>query len=324
MIFFFKSFLKSIGADGSGGFKDTSAIKIKKLFKGSHLKVMCFLLLFTGCQSDVMISESRETRVVVDSFVQASAIEEIDVLIALDTSGSMHDNYDDVASGMEILRLDIEALTMDYQFGYITMDPTNLGYVGPYDSSSSPIDMLLAPSLLPAAGLEQGFGAAYSFLNSEDGYELVRPEADFLLFLISDEDEQSTITANLFKEWLDEEFQDVRHDVVCVVTPDDGRESSWSNDIGYKYIELSNLYGKDIIDIQEEDWSVWLSESSYLTERRDYVEISEEFPIQDSFAVYIDQAEIFEWKYNEDKNLIELAFVPDHGSLVEVGYKVYI
>jgi len=287
-------------------------------------RAIVLFCLTLGCTQDVSIVSQKDVRVVVDSYIQPAQIDELDVLVALDTSGSMSDNYDDVASGMEILRVDIESLTLDYQFGYITMDPNHLSYLGPYDSSSSAIDMLMAPSLLPMTGLEEGFGATYGFLNSEEGLAFRRPEADFLLFLISDEDEQSSITADLFYEWLQDEFQDVRHDTVCVVTPDDGGANTWGNEIGFKYIELSMLYSKDIIDIQEEDWSVWLSESSYLTEKRDHIVLSESEPILDTMIVYVDQDITYSWEYIEESNTVQLEFVPDYGSVIEVGYNVYV
>ena len=141
--------------------------------------IILMAVFILGCSPDYQVTDQQEVRVVVDSYVQADQLGELDVLVALDTSGSMRDNYDDVADGMEILRIDIESLTLDYRFGYTTMDPTNLSYLGPYDSSASAIDMLMAPSLLPGTMLEEGFAATYSFLNSEDGYEFRRPEADF-------------------------------------------------------------------------------------------------------------------------------------------------
>jgi|TARA_R110002020_G_scaffold37124_25_gene112143 hypothetical protein len=299
-----------------------SPIQNNYVLKGSSL--ICFLFLLLGCQSDITIAEQRQTHVVIDSFVQAASIEKLDVLVTLDTSGSMSDNYDEVADGMDILRRDIESITSDYQFGYITMDPTNLSYTGPYDSSSSAIDMLMAPSLLPMTSLEEGFGATYSFLNSEEGYGFRRTDADFLLFLISDEDEQSAITATLFYDWMEEEFEDVQHDVVCVVNPDDGSEQfDWQNEIGYKYIELSDLYGKEPVDLQVEDWSVWLSESSYLVVERDSIQLSDASPIVESIVVYINNDITENWVYKADSNTVYLGFVPDSGDLVEVGYDVY-
>ena len=286
--------------------------------------IIFVLLLTAGCQgSDVSIVSQRETRVVVDLFIQPEPIEELDVLISLDTSGSMHDNFEDVANGMELLRLDIERLTLDYKFGYITMDPTNIGYIGPYDSSSSSIDMLMAPNLLPSTGYEEGFAATYYFLTSEEGFNFPRAEADFLLFLISDEDEQSSISPEIFQEWLQEQFSEVRHDIVSI-TQLEGSACGYTYDVGYKYEELAVLYNKSAIDICEEDWSVWLSESSYLTELKDYVNLSEDDPIPDSIIVYLDNEAIYGWEYVEDSNSVKLDFVPDNGALVEVGYQIYI
>jgi len=291
--------------------------------KGSRRLLLCFLVLFIGCTEDYSIVSHQETAVIVDSFIQVDMLKELDVLISLDTSGSMNDNFDDVAIGMELLRSDIEGLTTDYRFGYVTMDPSNLGYVGPYDSSSSAIDMLMAPNLLPSTGPEEGFAATYTFLNSDEGYEFSRPEADFLLFLISDEDEQSNITAQIFQEWLQDKFSGVDHDVV-VITQLEGSNCGWTYDVGHKYEELAGYYNKSAIDICEEDWSVWLSESSYITQKKDSIVLSEENPILDSMIVYIDHNIINDWSYTSSTNTVQLEFVPDYGSLVEVGYNVYV
>lgn len=282
-----------------------------------------FLLSLLGCSPDYQMSESRDVRVVVDSYVQAEKLDKLDVLVALDTSGSMQDNYEDVADGMEILRSDIESLTLDYRFGYITMDPTSFSYVGPYDSSSTTIDMLMAPSLLGSTFYEEGFAATYTFFTAQEPYDFRRPEADFLLFLISDEDEQSGISAELFYDWMHDEFKDVNHDVISIVNPDDGT-ATWGHEIGYKYIELSDLYGKDVVDLQTEDWSVWLSSSSYLTQMTDFIVLSEADPIVQSIVVYVNQEVFHDWRYVEESNKVQLGSVPAYGSVVKVGYNVYV
>ena len=309
---------------------------VKRLYrKSSHTKerahldyikkaIILIAFFVLGCTPDYQVLDKQDVRVVVDSFIQVDRLEELDVLVVLDTSGSMSDNYDEVADGMAILRSDIESLTLDYQFGYITMDPTDLFYTGPYNSSSTEIDMLMAPSLLPSTFLEEGFGATYTFFDTADGLAFRRPEADFLLFLISDEDEQSAISASLFYDWMHAEFQEVNHDVVCVVNPDDGSQNDWTNEIGYKYIELASLYGKDEVSLQESDWSVWLSDSSYLTQQIDYIILSETEPILDSIIVYIDQESVSDWVYVKETNIIKLGTVPGYGSVVEVGYNVHI
>ena len=290
------------------------ALKIFLIFWG---------ILGGGCTPDYQVTDNSEVRVVVDSFIQAQQLEELDVLVVLDTSGSMSDNYDEVADGMDILRADIESLTLDYRFGYITMDPDRLSYVGPYDVSSSAIDMLMAPSLLPMTMPEEGFAASYNFFTLGSEYDFRRPEADLLVFLISDEDEQSAITADLFYEWMHDEFKDVNHDVVTITQLEDS-QCGYTYDVGYKYEELANLYNKEPIDICSEDWSIWLSDSSYLTQRIDYIHLSEPDPIIESIVVYVNQEAIYDWTYDSDTNIVHIGFIPDYGSVVEVGYNVAV
>ena len=95
----------------------------------NKLATAMLLALSISCSSDFSVQEQRETRVVVDSYIQPDQLEELDVLVVLDTSGSMMDNFPDVADGMDILRSDIESLTLDYRFGYITMDSNRLSYL---------------------------------------------------------------------------------------------------------------------------------------------------------------------------------------------------
>jgi hypothetical protein len=307
--------------DGGGGSPPTLESKSHHI-KGSHLIKMCFLFLFVGCASDISIIEQRESDVVIDSFIQASQIDSLDILVVVDTSGSMYDNFDDVGIGMDTLRIDIENLTYDYQFGFITTDPDRLSYLGPFDSSASSIDIMLATALLDSAPGESGFSSTYVFLNSEEGLDFARPESDFLLFLVSDEDEQGPITSLIFKDWLSDTFLDASHDIVAITTKSEGLCTS-NYDIGFKYTELAVLYGKDSIDICDESWSVWLSESSFITRQVDYIRLSADDPIIESLVVYENHIITSDWLYEEEENIIQLGFLPEAGDLIEVGYKVY-
>ncbi|MBN86820.1 MAG: hypothetical protein CL885_04785, partial [Dehalococcoidia bacterium] len=64
--------------------------------------------------------------------------------------------------------------------------------------------------------------------------------------------------------------------------------------------------------------------SSYLTQLKDYIVLSENEPIVESIVVYINQEAIYDWSYNEDTNTVHLGSVPDYGSVVEVGYNVHV
>ena len=294
------------------------------IWKYLRILILAAGILVTGCTPDYQFTESENTQVIIDSTFQVDKIGSLDVLVVLDTSGSMRDNDETVGTGIELFRSDIESLTSDYQFGFITMDSNYLSYIGPYDSSASSIDLMLAPSLLSSTSGEAGFEASYVFLVGEDGISFRRPEADFLLFLVSDEEEQSSITAQIFYEWLQEFFNGIQHDITVVTTTPGGECSSdWENATGYKYVELANIYNKDAIDICEEDWEVWLSESSFLTQMISSIQLSQT-PIPTSIIVYVNHESIYGWSYEEASNTVILDTTPDYGSLIEVGYTVII
>ena len=61
--------------------------------------------------------EAPETEVIIDFFEQPEKPENLDVLVVLDTSCSMSDNFENVSAGLDILRGDIELLTYDYAPG---------------------------------------------------------------------------------------------------------------------------------------------------------------------------------------------------------------
>ena len=148
--------------------------------KYSLLKYL-FILFIVGCTSDIALHEQKKDHVVVDSFVQPYQVTQLDVLVVVDTSGSMNDNFESVGTGIDALRMDIEYLTLDYQFGFITTDANNLSFIGPYTSSSNAIDVMLAPSLLTSAAGEAGFESTYVFYNDEISSSFFRDDSDFFI-----------------------------------------------------------------------------------------------------------------------------------------------
>ena len=288
------------------------------------------LLLLLSCSTDytvttktteTVIVDPPPTEVVVDSLIQPSLPESIDVLMVLDTSCSMNDNYEQVSRGVEILRGDIEDITYDYKMGFINTSLEDPYFAGPYDLWSTSIDFLLAPYALGQDSIEAGFSAMYNFVTGTDeGIEFFREDTDKLIIFISDENEQSAITAEVFHQWLDETFSGVQHDTVAIVTVVDG-ECGSSYSVGEKYIDLAAYYGKVGIDICS-DWEEWLAESTYLVGPIDYINLSET-PIEESIIVYIDSVVTEEWYYLVETNTVYLDFEPSEGALIEVGYVIY-
>lgn len=269
-----------------------------------------------------VIEEIQPTAVVVDSFIQPSPPEKLDVLIVLDTSGSMNDNFQQVSTGVELLRGDIEALTLDYKIGFINSGLMSPYFAGPYDYTSDSIDFLLAPYALGADWYEKGFQSMHAFItNTPEGVGFFRGDADKLIIFVSDEDEQGAIPTNIFHDWLVGKFEGVQHDVVAIVQVENGEcVLNWEQDIGQKYIDLVAYYGKVGIDICS-DWEAWLAHSTFLVGEINYINLTKQ-PLSDSIVVYRNGLETELWYYLPETNTVYLDFVPDPGELIEVGYVV--
>ena len=284
-------------------------------------------LIVLGCQPDYgmqyeVIEEIQPTEVVVDSFVQPSPPTKLDVLIVLDTSGSMNDNFQQVSTGVELLRGDIEALTLDYKIGFINSGLVSPYFAGPYDYNSDSIDFLLAPYILGADWYERAFQTMHGFVSSTpEGIAFFRDDADKLIIFVSDEDEQGAIPTNTFHDWLVDKFKGVQHDVVAIVQVEDGEcASTWQYDVGQKFIDLVAYYGKVGIDICS-DWEAWLADSTFLVGEINYINLTQT-PLPDSLVVYRNGLETELWYYLPSTNTRYLDFVPDPGELIEVGYVV--
>ena len=275
-----------------------------------------------GCGQDIYMEDLRETHVVVDSFVQADRIDDLDVLVVLDTSCSMNDNFEAVGEGLSTLAADIGAVAVDFEIMFITNDVKNPDYLGPYDSNSSAIDIQLAPGLLGYTGTEGGFAAHYFFVTDPNEIypSFTRDSADLLVFHISDEEEQSSITSKLYADWLYDLKADRLVDVVSIVATD-----ASCGEIGTKYIDLvKSHFGKDPLDLCEDSWSEWLAESSFLTAKVDFFQLTQT-PIISTLVVYVDFEVIaygVDWDYDEETNTIHFTDAPDYGQVVAVGYDV--
>jgi hypothetical protein len=270
----------------------------------------------------VTIEEVQPTEVIIQSLIQPTKTEELDVLVVLDTSCSMSDNYEQVSRGIEILKDDIETITFNYQIGFINSSLKEPYYAGPYDLLSTAIDLLLAPYELGSDTFETGFQAMYEFATiTDEGAEFLRESADKLIIFVSDEDEQSGITPAVMHEWLKSEYKDVQHDVVSIVLTENSEcDSSWVN-VGQNYIDLAAYYGKTGIDLCS-DWEEWLADSTFLTGPIDYINLNYA-PVEESIVVYVDKIIIEEWYYLPSTNTVYLDYPPFEGSLIEVGYVVY-
>ena len=268
-----------------------------------------------------------KTEVIIDFFEQPEKPENLDVLVILDTSCSMSDNFENVSAGLDILRGDIENLTYDYQMAFINStlrEPYFAGIIGP-DTSS--MEIYLTPySLAADNAIETPFISLYEFTTTPEGLDFLRAGVDKLYIFVSDEPEQSTIPVSLFKEWMDEYHSDVNHDVVVIAANEESDcMPSWHElepDEENKFLIFANYYNKMIIDICG-DFQVALAENSFLIKPITHLKLSR-FPIEETIVVYQNGTKEENWYYLESTNTIYFEFEILDGAAIKIGYETLI
>ena len=270
--------------------------------------------------------EEPETEVVIDFFEQPEKPENLDVLVVLDTSCSMSDNFENVSAGLDILRGDIELLTYDYQMAFINStlkEPYFAGIIGP-DTSS--MEIYLTPySLAADGGSESPFASLYAFTTTPEGLEFLRPGVDKLYIFVSDEPEQSIIPVSLFKEWMDEYHEDVTYDVIVIGVNDQSDCDSYYQpdpDDENRFLIFANYYNKMIIDICG-DFQLALAENSFLIKPITHMALSR-FPIEESIVVYQNGIKEENWYYLSSTNTVYFEFEILEGAAIKIGYETLI
>ncbi len=266
-------------------------------------------------------TQQEQTEVVVDYYQQPEKPSDLDVLVVLDTSCSMSDNFDNVSIGLDILRGDIEVLTYDYQMGLINSSLQEQYFVGPIDSDTSSMEIYIAPYALASDRTEEVFTSLYRFTSTEEGELFLREGVDKLYIFVSDEPEQSVMSVALFKEWMDEYHEDVTHDVVVIGINDESECDTYYRldpEDENRFLTLANYYNKTIIDICG-DFQLALAENSFIVNPITHMKLSE-IPVEDSIVVYNNGNLQQMWYYLPQTNTVYFEFPIDGGEIVKVGY----
>jgi hypothetical protein len=287
------------------------------------LYLFFIFLFFISCGQDIGVSTKKEevivpNRVVVEYIVQPTKPETLDILAIIDTSCSMNDNFEQLSIGLEILKTDIMDITDDFNISFINSSLMGDYFVGPFDQNSTAIDLILAPYMLSRDSYERLFESLYRFAATEESTIALRPHADKMYIFISDEEEQSPFEVHLFKEWLDSYNEDVKHDVITISLTELSTCGYVEGNIGYRFDQLSNYYGKSYIDICG-DWSTALVDSSFLVNLKDFINLKHK-PVIESITLSVNEIENREWYYLEETNTVYFDFEPQEGDVITVGY----
>lgn len=137
-----------------------------------------------------------------DEFSQGPPGGVLDVVVCVDTSGSMDDNLSDVGAAVALVADQVQMT--DWEVWFITSDQHRLGTIHLEEGLHLPADLIIAPAILPGAFREACLEAVVVAVVG--GEVILRPDAHLLVMVASDEREQSALTADEWVGWADARY----------------------------------------------------------------------------------------------------------------------
>ena len=269
----------------------------------------------------------------VDSFTQPNTVDGIDILWIIDTSGSMHRFDAQLMAGIGAM---LSALPpTSWRLAMMSNDPSRalLENQFPLVPGDDILDAEAMYSAMGRGGREEGFDATYEYIiNNAYSGTWMRPDAGLLVVYVSDEQEQS-----------DDHFSDladfiswyrglrggsvflasiVNHSAVeslCDYPPN-------PIDVGTRYMDATNTFGGNVIDICADDWTAGVADAAASIEPHELWKLSHT-AIADSVRVFMNGSLVdpgmTTWSYSEFDNTVYFHTIPPGSTLVEIGYRYY-
>jgi hypothetical protein len=260
----------------------------------------------------------------VDSFTQPYEMDGIDIVWAIDQSGSMHQHATSVVNGIEAMMNALPAsgwrLGITTTARYWSVQTTEFPLV-PGDTVDDAWD---AYNNVGNQGQEAGFDSMFDYIeNNSYTATWLRPDAGLLTVFVSDEEEQSNYHMNSvseFTDWYDGLRTNVFLASIVNVPADETLCTSHAAmNVGDDYIEATNHFGGTVVDICSEDWSPGVSAATAEVLPYESWELTH-LPLEDTIRVFINTQQDWNWTWDSTTNEVLFSPTPPSGVLVEIGY----
>jgi len=262
----------------------------------------------------------------VDSIKQIAALDGVDIFWVIDPSGSMSNDQDSIIAGISHMMANLPEvgwrlmiIPSDYRFvGSLTTFP-----IVPGDTIT---DVEYMYSLHMAGGYEAGYDASYEYIMLNPyASTWLRPDASILFVFVSDEEEQSNqhfVSHYDFISWISSYRQNVFVASIVNVDPTETvcPSGPLPQDVGHNYIDVTNYFAGNVIDICSEDWSAGVGDASTQIVPHEYIDLTYTPLDANWIFVYIDGARNHDWYYDASDNRVYFTVIPQANSLVEVVY----
>jgi len=262
----------------------------------------------------------------VDSFTQIQSVNGVDIVWVIDTSGSMYAYNAQLYAGIGAMLSALPAT--GWRLAMVAAD-------GNYAEHEAQFPLLPGDTITDAqtmhtnmlkGHLEQGFDAIYRFLvHNTYAQQWLRTDAALLVVFVSDEEDQSTNFSQVqdFVNWYGNLRNGSAYLASVVNQPSSTSLCAHAVSpihVGDRYMDATNQFGGQIVDICDSDWSAGVIDSAVQISPYDKITLTHTPSVENSIRVFLDGQLDWDWAYDSSDNTIYFGSVPDGGVLVEVGY----
>ena len=298
-----------------------------------------FLWLFSvfammGCQPDYGIvgeigteyvyievpKEGPDTEIWVDSFIQPTSMEGVDILWVIDTSGSMHDDEPRLLAGIDAMMSSLPP--QGWRLNMISNSP-------PHVHTDAQFPLVPGDTLSDAQAMfhnmknghyEMGFDALEAYLyHNPYANQWMRNEAALLVVFVSDEEDQSNQTVAEFVNYYTGLRQHVFLASIVHLDPAESLCNYTSYNTGYNSIDATQRLGGVVVDICSEDWAPGVQDASAQVEPYEELKLTHR-PIKNEIYVFINGVPNYDWYYVRSDNTVYFDIIPESNDLVEIAY----
>ena len=263
----------------------------------------------------------------IDSFIQVTAVDGVDIIWVIDHSGSMSIHESNLMMGIEAM---MQALPLGgWRLIMISTDPdaAETEQQFPLVTGDDIFDAQDMYTMMNTGTKEQGFDALYSYIEYNPyASTWMRHDAALLVVFVSDEDDQSdhmNLASDFISWYTARRFGNVFLASIINVDPADTACTSTYpiSYTGIRYMDVTSQLFGTIIDICSPDWTAGVDDATVQIEPITDIQLSYE-PVPETIRVFVSGALYFDWSYDATSNSVNFLVVPAGGLLVEVGYVI--
>jgi hypothetical protein len=259
------------------------------------------------------------------TYIQPTTGNGVDILWVVDPSGSMNMNWPQVVLGVEQMMLALP-LDINWRLEIIPTDEYRAKRLEsfpilPGDSLQTAQDHLTNNV---TGYSERGFDAVKQYIQENaDAAQWMRPNVALLIVFVSDENDYSSQSPSQFISWITYQRPEVFMTSIVNVDPTTSLcpdEFNHYMDVGVDYMDATNHFFGDIIDICEPDWSNGVSQAIQQVQYYDEIPLDHTPVDLDHIEVLVDNVVWTDWTWDQANNKIIFTTIPPEGSIITVSY----